>query len=359
MSALREVQGLRARGHEAVLVAPTMVNEAQVTRPDGVKTIKPRWRVGNAAGLALHATLAETWDVIHVHYPFYGTAEFVLGVPQKTPIVVTFHMDAVMGGWREPIARIHRAFIQPWLLRRAKKLFVSSFDYAAASSIASLVKQHDPRLLELPFGVDLSVFHPGNPERAKFGLPEMGTLFLMVGGLDRPHVFKGVPVALRAFAKLEEKNSYLVLRGDGDLKPEFEALAKALGVSGRVIFLPAYSMGDLARLYRSVDVLLFPSTSRAEAFGLVALEAQACATPVIASDWPGVRSVVEQGKTGWLVPPGDIQALAKRMQLVIEQAPEFIGFHEAGVKRVIQRYDQELHLDRLLQAYQEVCGSQS
>ncbi len=359
MSALREVQGLRARGHEAILVAPTMVNEAEITRPEGVRAVEPRWRLGNAAGLALRSILTEGWDVIHLHYPFYGTAELLLGFPQKTPIVVTFHMDAVMGGWREPIAQIHRKLIQPWLLCRAKKLFVSSVDYAATSSIASLVKRQDPRLIELPFGVDLTLFHPGNPERALFGLPEAGTLFLMVGGLDRAHLFKGVPVALRALAKLKEKTSYLVLRGDGDLKPEFQALAKELGVSERVIFLPPYSVSELAKLYRSVDVLLFPSTSRAEAFGLVALEAQASATPVIASDWPGVRSVVEQGKTGWLVPPGDVEALAARMQFVIDQTPEFLYFHGAAVKRVIERYDQEQHLNRLLEAYQQVCASPS
>ncbi len=360
MAALREVDGLNARGHQALLLAPELAQgDRGLVRPRAVKAVKPIWRLGNAAGLSLKSVTKEVWDVIHLHYPFYGTAESLLAFPPSTPIVVTFHMDAEMGGWREPIAQVHRALIQPWLLRRAKALFVSSLDYAQSSSIAGLVKRQDPRLIELPFGIDLSVFHPGSSERSFFGLPEQGTLFLMVGGLDRAHLFKGVPVALRALARLQDLSSYLVLRGDGDLKPELQALAKELGIENRIIFLPHCSFTDLPRLYRSADALLFPSTSKSEAFGLVAIEAQACATPVIASDLPGVRSVLEPGKTGWLVPPGDDKALAERMQQVVQRTPEFQLFHNAGVKRVNERYDQEKHLDRLIEVYRTVCASPS
>lgn len=360
MSALREVEGLHARGHEALLVAPELIGgEAGIMRPAFVKALKPVWRVGNAAGLPLGNILTSGWDVIHLHYPFYGTAEFLLALPRSTPVVATFHMDAVMGGWREPIARLHRWFVQPWLLRQANKIFVSSLDYVSDSSIQGLIQRHDPRLQELPFGVDRTIFQPGLAERARFGLPDQGTVFLMVGGLDRAHLFKGVPVALRAFAALNEPTACLALRGDGDLKPEFEALAKELNISSQVRFLPRCETQDLPRLYRSADALLFPSTSRSEAFGLVAVEAQACGTPVIASDLPGVRSVVVDGKTGWLVPPGDAQALARRMRDVVKGVPTQLDFSTQGVARVAERYDQEQHLDRLIETYSQVCASRS
>lgn len=360
MSALREVEGLRSRGHEALLVAPELIGgEAGIVRPAFVQVLKPVWRVGNAAGLPLGNILMSGWDVIHLHYPFYGTAEFLLALPRSTPVVVTFHMDAVMGGWREPIARLHRWFIQPWLLRQAKKIFVSSLDYVSDSSIQGLIQRQDSRLQELPFGVDLSIFQPGPAERARFGLPEQGTVFLMVGGLDRAHLFKGVPVALRALAALNEPTACLALRGDGDLKPEFEALAKELNISSQVRFLPRCETKDLPRLYRSADALLFPSTSRSEAFGLVAVEAQACGTPVIASDLPGVRSVVVDGKTGWLVPPGDAEVLARRMRDVVNGVPSQLDFSTQGVARVAERYDQEQHLDQLIETYTQVCASRS
>jgi glycosyltransferase involved in cell wall biosynthesis len=360
MSALREVEGLCARGHDALLVAPEFVGgEAGLTRPPHTQILKPLWRVGNAAGLSLKETLRKPWDVIHLHYPFYGTAETLLALPRAIPVVVTFHMDAVMGGWREPIARVHRALVQPWLLRHAKKIFVSSLDYVSESSIGRLVKKLDARLVELPFGIDLSVFQPGPAERRHFVLPEQGTIFLMVGGLDRAHLFKGVPVALRALAALNDPRAYLALRGDGDLKPEFQALAKELGISEQVLFLPRCETNDLPRLYRSVDALLFPSTSRSEAFGLVVVEAQACGTSVIASDLPGVRSVLVDGKTGWLVPPGDVEALTSRMRQVIEGVPKQLDFSTAGSAWVRDRYDQEKHLDRLMEAYASVCGSLS
>lgn len=361
MSALREVMELRARGHEALLVAPEMSGgERDTKRPAGVQVLKPVWRVGNAAGLSLQETLKQRWDVIHLHYPFYGTAEWLLLFPRSIPVVITFHMDGVMGGWREPIARTHRWLIQPWLLRQAKKIFVSSFDYISASSIRGLLKRNDSRLIELPFGIDLSLFKPGPSERSRFGLPEDKTIFLMVGGLDRAHVFKGVPVAIRAFAQLNDPRTILAIRGDGELKPEFEALAKELGVGERVRFLPRCEVQDLPRLYCSVDILLFPSTSRSEAFGLVAVEAQACGTPVIASDLPGVRSVVHPGKTGWLVPPSDVQALAERMRVVLQRSSSEIEEQRVqAVTYVAERYDQETHIDRLIEGYQSICGSRS
>lgn len=359
-AALREVDALRARGYEAVLAAPERIEgEADVTRPAGVRVMKPRWRVGNAAALPLDALLRESWDVIHVHYPFYGTAEQLLTIPRSVPIVMTFHMDAVMGGWREPIARIHRWIMQPWILRRMARICVSSLDYAADASIAALVQKNDPRVVELPFGIDLSLFTPGPSERSRFDLPEGKTIFLMVGGLDRPHLFKGVPIALRALAQLKDPHVMLALRGDGDLKPSFQELAATLGIADRVRFLPRCDAQDLPRLYRSADALLLPSTSRAEAFGLVAIESQACGTPVIASDLPGVRSVLADGRTGWLVPPGDVDALAKRMKDYHEDLSIREVFSKEAVLRARARYDEKTHTDRLIQLYEEVCASPS
>jgi glycosyltransferase involved in cell wall biosynthesis len=361
MAALREVEGLRVRGHEALLVVPELVKgEGEVKRPDGVRPLKSVWRLGNAAGLALNSVLKEGWDVVHLHYPFYGTAEWLLALPRTVPVVVTFHMDGVMGGWREPIAHLHRWLIQPWLLRQAKHIFVSSWDYAAASSIAGLVQRKDPRLSELPFGIDLALFQPGPAKREKFSLPQDKTIFLMVGGLDRAHVFKGVPVAIRALAALNDPSACLAVRGDGDLKPSFEVLAKELGVAEQVQFLPRCEVRELSFLYRSADILLFPSTSRSEAFGLVAVEAQACGTPVIASDLPGVRSVLDPGKTGWLVPSGDVAGLTKRMKACLKRSQQEIAEQRANAAVfVASRYDQEKHLDQLIETYQQVCGSLS
>ncbi len=361
MSALREVEGLRVRGHEAFLVAPEIEGDKTgMVRPVGIRTLTPVWRVGNAGTLPLRRILKEGWDIVHLHYPFYGTAEWLLAIPRSVPIVLTFHMDGVLGGWREPIARVHRSIVQPWLLRQAKRIFVSSLDYAVASSMRSFVKRQDPKLVELPFGIDLKAFQPGPSERAFFGLPEDRMIFLMVGGLDRAHAFKGVDVAIRALAGISDKTVLLAIRGDGELQASFEALAHELGVAERVRFLPRCETRDLPRLYRSADVLLFPSTSGSEAFGLVAIEAQACGTPVIASDLPGVRSVLQSGKTGWIVPPRDVAALTKQMERAIQRSSdEVIRMRLEASQLAQQRYDQERHLDRLIQTYQDVCGSLS
>jgi len=356
----REVVGLRSRGIDARLVAPEpAVKYAQVAERSFVTCVKPWLRIGNGSILPNVKELIKGADLVHLHYPFFGTAEILLsGMIPTPPIVVTFHMDAAVEGWKGWAVRAHRLLIQPWLLRRAAKLIVSSFDYAKATSARRTLAAHPERFVELPFGVDTDFFSPGPPVRARFAVPDGSPIVLFVGGLDRAHAFKGVPELLRAFAMLNP-SAHLLIVGDGDLRPRYEAMASLLNILSRVHFLGRVDDETLRDAYRSADVLAFPSTSKAEAFGLVAVEAQACGLPVVASNLPGVRTVIKQNETGILVTPKDVGSLTAGLRQLLTDEPLRRRMAEHAPVWIQERFSWDRHLDGLMEVYRNTCASPS
>lgn len=346
-AALRMVEGLIARGHEAELAVPSIGEQV------GDALVRPwpvRYAWGNAAILADVPALSEGVDVLHLHYPFYGTAEAVLWNPPPIPVVVSFHMDAMAKDWRGYIFDMHRRCVQPRLLRRASAIIVSSLDYARYSSLSTMREKDPERVHEIPFFFDERVFFPTQAHESREG--HVRALF--VGGLDRAHDFKGFDHALRAVAMVPE--AHLSVVGDGDARSTYQDLARAMGIQDRVRFLGRVPLEALVQAYQQADVLLFPSISNAEAFGLVAMEAQACGTPVIASDLPGVRIVVRDGETGWCIPVGDVGAIVDRLRWITSHPADMAGFRERAALHARTTYRQERVMDQLEDVYQAVCA---
>jgi glycosyltransferase involved in cell wall biosynthesis len=133
--------------------------------------------------------------------------------------------------------------------------------------------------------------------------------FAYVGRLKK---YKGVDLVIRAFARLADPSAALEIAGAGDYRPALEALARSLDLGGRVRFLGFISEAEkLALLRRAWAVAL---ASPKEGWGLTNVEAEACGTPVVASNSPGIRESVRDGETGFLVPHGDVEALAAALR---------------------------------------------
>ena len=358
----REVVGLRSRGIDARFVAPEPVGSVrtEVAERSFITRVKPQLRIGNGAILPDLKERIKGADLIHLHYPFFGTAEILLsGLIPTPPVVVTFHMDATTVGWKGMIVKAHRLLVQPLLLRRAAKLLVSSFDYAQHSSARRFFAAHPERVVELPFGVDTDFYTPppaGGPSvRGRFAVPEDCSIILFVGGLDRAHDIKGVPELLRAFA-LVGGDAHLLIVGDGDLRHRYEVMAQILNVAARVHFLGRVDDETKRDAFRSADVFAFPSTTKAEAFGLAAAEAQACGLPVIASNLPGVRTVVRQNETGLLVVPQNVESLAGALKQLLDDDALRRRFADAAPTWARQRFSWDAHLDGLLRIYSDICS---
>jgi glycosyltransferase involved in cell wall biosynthesis len=170
----------------------------------------------------------------------------------------------------------------------------------------------------------MDVFRPTNANevlrlRNMHGIAEDALLVLFVAALDRAHHFKGLDRLLDAFAHLHGESvsaARLLVVGDGDLRSQYEARARELGLSKRAIFVGSLAHEATAAYFAAADVTVLPS-SPPESFGLVLIESMACATPVIASDIPGVRTVVQDQIDGLLVEQANIDALTDALDTML------------------------------------------
>ena len=197
----------------------------------------------------------------------------------------------------------------PWAYRRA------GFHAISESTRDDLITRGvDPdRIRVIHPGVDSSYFRPG-PAGRRSVTPS----FLYVGRLKR---YKGIGLAIRALAVARQKRPDLRLEiaGTGDYRPELERLGARLEVDRAVVFHGFVSEERKIDLMRRAWANIFPSPK--EGWGITVIEAAACGTPSLASDSPGLRDSVRHGDTGFLVPHGDVHALAARMVELADSPP--------------------------------------
>jgi len=157
------------------------------------------------------------------------------------------------------------------------------------------------------------------PAQAKLplGFPEYGRIILTVGRWDPAERYKGADTLIAALPQVLQtaRDAFLVLVGDGGDRPRLERLAHEVGVSERTRFLRGLAQDELFACYANCEVFALPS--RGEGFGLVYLEAMAHAKPVIGGAHGGTVDVIEDGVTGWLVPHGDIESLARSLESLL------------------------------------------
>jgi glycosyltransferase involved in cell wall biosynthesis len=353
--------GLARLGHEVtVYTADETLSDYPYPGEISVHHLPVLLRLGNAPLLPSLWNIA-AFDVVHLHYPFYFGAEmlFLKSLLGDSRYVVTYHQDVLFEGWLRLPERLHHALLGRQILGRAAKVLATSEDYARASRLAPLARARPGLVDELPNGVDARRFHPGVEGRAvrdHYDLRPEDRTVLFVGALDRAHYFKGISVLLQALGRISDPGLRLLVVGDGDLRAVYKRQAQEIGVAARVTFCGRVPDADLPAHYAASDLLVLPSTTMGEAFGVVLLEAMACGKPVIASNLPGVRSVVEDGQDGLLVRPGDAADLAEKVQRLLADAPGRREMGERGRKKVEQRYDWPRIVPRLEKVYEEVLS---
>jgi D-inositol-3-phosphate glycosyltransferase len=197
----------------------------------------------------------------------------------------------------------------------------------------------DPARMEtVPCGIDLDRFRPldRGAARARLGLPPAGPVLLWVGRLEK---LKGVDILIDAVAQLDERDfTLLIVGGDEhaeELKDELRAQASAAGVSANVRFNGAVPHDELPVYYGAADVCVVPSYY--ESFGLVAVEAMACGTPVVASRVGGLVSTVTDGVSGYLIPWRCPEPFAEKLEVLLNNPELRANFGRAG-RRSVERY---------------------
>lgn len=303
-SAVRLANAQSLLGYNVAVIAP-----GKPTDSEGLTVFHRPWlKIGNGAFVPQFFRVIKFYDVIHFHYPFFGSHLVVLLACffYDKPLVVHYHMDVEVPGIKKIIVRFNSLFIEPLIIGYAARVIGSSLDYLRHSRVSGYLEKYTNKFAAIPFGVDESRFKPGSVKRAEI---------LFVGGLDRAHYFKGVPVLLDAVAKLITDKRWprdfkLQIAGDGDMRSDYEKYASLLKLEGVVYFSGKVTDEQLLVAYREAQVLVLPSINRGEAFGLVLLEAMSSGTPVIATNLPGVRTVFSNGIEGIQVEPGNTAELA-------------------------------------------------
>jgi glycosyltransferase involved in cell wall biosynthesis len=360
-TALRFARGQAERGHHVeVFTAP-----AEGEQPDAgqamVHRIEPVMAIGNAPLIPSVARIA-AFDVVHVHYPFiFGSELTLLGRAtrrrRRQALLVHYKNRLVGNGARRPLFAAYEHTVSPLLVRAADRVCVLSPDHAASVPYLRRAGESDPsKLVEMPNGVDVGEFSPGRDAtglRERLGIPDEAPAAVFVATLDRAHHFKRLDVAIDAIARTGgEVAPHLIVAGGGELLDGFRARAAEAGVADRVHFLGAVPHGELPSVLRAGDVLVL-TTEPPESFGIVLIEAMACGLPAIATDYPGVRAVVDDGETGIVVAPGDAAGVAAALERVAGNADERQRMGTAGRAKAEREWAWPALLNRMDDAYAE------
>ncbi len=270
------------------------------------------------------------YDLIHSHYWMSGIAAEMLAEAWKVPIVHMFH---TLGEMKNRIATREsekegpsRLLGERQVLARADRIIAATL--AERAQLQWLYKADQKKIVVIPPGVDVGHFYPipADEAREAIGIPKDDRMVLFVGRIEP---LKGVDTLIRAMACMRmdeiEKPAYLaIIGGDPNANPEdmsaemtrLQNLCADLSMEHIVVFLGKRSQDTLPYYYSAAEVLVMPS--HYESFGMVALEAMACGTPVIASQVGGLAFLVVDGVTGFHVPNGDSDALCAKLGLLLQ-----------------------------------------
>jgi D-inositol-3-phosphate glycosyltransferase len=310
-----------------------------------------------------------TYDVIHSHYWMSGlAAEALSDAWGGTPIVHMFH---TLGEMKNRVARSEdekagedRLNGERQVLRRVNRIIVATM--AELTQLRFLYRADSSKLVVIPPGVDTSHFYsiPSDEAKQYIGLKPENRMILFVGRIEP---LKGVDTLIQAMSCLDQSLTsashpvHLAIIGGEphadpkDMSAEMTRLQKIcddLCMGGMVVFLGKRAQDTLPYYYSAAELLVMPSLY--ESFGMVALEAMACGTPVIASEVGGLGYLVQNGETGYTIPDSDPEVLCEKLSILLgdNELREKMGSRAAEYAR---DYDWEKIALKLIDVYKEVA----
>lgn len=302
------------------------------------------------------------YSLIHSHYWLSGQVGWLARDRWGVPLVHTAHTLAAVknlslaeGDTPEPAAR---QIGEQQVVAESDRLVANTTDEAKA--LHELYGADPTRIDVVAPGADLTRYRPGDRDsaRASLGLNPGEIVVTFVG---RIQPLKAPDVLLRAAAEVISRRPGLPLRilvvggpsGTGLARPDvLIELARSLGITAQVTFLPPQAPQRLADVYRASDLVAVPSYS--ESFGLVAIEAQACGTPVIAADVGGLGVAVRNGETGLLVQGHRTEDWAGALESLVT-APKRLAELAAQAPRHAENFSWEHTADGLLESYRKAA----
>lgn len=323
------------------------------------------------AGIEEFASTKELhYDLIHSHYWMSGVAALELKHLWELPVIQMFH---TLGLMRQRVARPDEEVDGDYRLAGEKRLLQEADCVIAATpaekaQIQWLYQADVEKIGIIPPGVDLSRFYPIPEDEAKevIGIPPCDQVLLYVGRIEP---LKGIDTLIEAIAYMHRSEPDLpfclaVIGGDPHSLPDAQTaemkrlkeLCNLNGLDDQVAFLGKRDQDLLPYYYSAAEAVVVPS--HYESFGMVALEAMACGTPVVASQVGGLAYLVQDGVTGYTVPSNDVPALATRLSDLIRDKAlrDRLGDQAA---QSAKQFSWEIIARQIRDLYQELIAKQS
>lgn len=307
-----------------------------------------------ALAVAIHdAARNHELDLIHVHYAIpHATsawvAEEMLRGERELKIVTTLH------GTDITLVGLHPSFQAITQFSILKSHGMTSVSQFLKDRTVEDFNVPEERIQVIPNFIDPRIFRRDKKPCHRATLAPGGEKILMHISNFRP--VKRIPDVVEIFARIaREVPSRLVLVGDGPERPRAAEKASELGVQDRVLFLGKHQSVD--ELLACADLFLLPSKN--ESFGLAALEALACGTPVIGSDTGGLPEVVTNGETGYLLPLGGVEEMAEAGSGLLKDEERWTRFSEAARADAVARFSNDAVIPRYETLYREVLSGES
>lgn len=304
------------------------------------------------------------YDLIHSHYWLSGWVALKLREAWNIPFVQMFHtlghMKNRVADSAEGMEQIQRVPVETELIREADAIVAATA--AERIQLMWLYKADMRKISIVPPGVNTARFQPLPSDEAhrEIGISPDQELLLFVGRIEP---LKGIETLLRAVARLDENHHHslcvAIIGGDPNGADQddnvelarLQNLRTELGISEVVTFLGSRDQARLQYYYSAAQALVMPS--HYESFGLVALEAMACGTPVIASEVGGLAYLVQDGITGFHVPDRDPEELAGKINLLLDNPALRAEMSQAAVAHA-QQYDWSNIADQVLAIYESL-----
>lgn len=285
--------------------------------------------------------ISKEYDVVNIHLPMLE-AGIISKLVDKKKLVVTYHCDVNL-----PSSFVNNFIVSvmdmshKMAFKRANKIVVTSIDYANSSRVVGKFKE---KLVEIA-----PPFKEISPVDSKRDLN-------IIGFCGRIVEEKGIDVLLKAFEKIYAKNNNYVLKIAGDYKkiaggsiyPKLKEYIDNNNMKN-VEFLGRLSDEELIEFYSSIGVFVLPSINSLEAFGMVQLEAMLCNTPVVASNLPGVRTIIQNTGMGLISEKKNADDLAEKILEVLENREKYVK----GREKILELYS----ADVLVGKYKELFGN--
>lgn len=353
-------RGAARAGHRVTVVCFQKSTAKNEDLLDGVRIVRvPLSRLIASQPLGFKYVLsclreARQADIVHLHAPNMLAALCSLIIGKRPRLLVHWHSDVINKGM---LGRLLRP-LETALLKRADSIIATSRVYAEASPA---LRAFSNKVTVVPIGVPDAKHSPSTVSeesqlpRALLGQIEGKKVILAVGRLVP---YKGFDVLIEA-AKYLDSDAAVVIVGGGPLQDSLLHAIQSYGVSDKVCLAGRLSDECLHKLFATASMYCLPSTYRAEAFGVVLLEAMAYGLPIVATDIPGsgVPWVNKNGVSGINVPVGDAKALAEACNQLLRSERERLQLSQGARDRFLSKFTEDISVAKMMDTYDSLVSA--